>query len=555
VFGSLCAPCVTCPLVLTCCLLTAEARAAAPVPVDDKLTRPAGATAKAIDTLLAQRWKTNGLRPAARTNDHEFLRRVTLDLLGRVATADELRAFVRDTRSDKRLRLIDRLLASPEFPDYWSEVWTDWLLPQRIAPADRDRLVGWIRSYFLRNSSYAVLTEKLLTASGKPSENGAVVFILAHLGQPFRPRRWKEEGQFDAAPLTDRVGQFFLATDLHCARCHAHPFNNKLNQKQFWGLNVFLRQIARVPAGRGEFLIRDDPSLNTERCVAYELPNGLVFETQAVLLDGYNSLGRDEKRSRRAVLARLLIDHPNFSRALVNRYWAHFFGRGLTELPVIDDFGEHNPFTHPALIDRLARDFDASGFDLKELSRAICASDAYQLQSSGGSRAAADDSSFHRMAVKPLAPKVRLRATLTALRADATLTAEPRRKLTRAWLDLIPPIEEDCEAHLNSPDRLTRYRRPADLRFESMRLLLSSAEVQAALAHPKGTVALALERGQPSAVLDELFLAAYNRPPAVAEARRLLRELAEPGRKDIDSAAWQDLFWVLLSSSAFAFNQ
>jgi hypothetical protein len=531
---------------LAACLLVVLPAAAAPVPEDDPKPRTAEPTTRAVNDILSRAWKDNNLEPAPRTSDAAFLRRVTLDVLGRIPTPEEVRAFEGEQRADKRLRLVDRLLRSHEYAAYWAEVWTDWLLPPRLDPEQRERFVAWLRKHLAAAGSYKELVIKLLGATGKPADNPAVLFTLAYLGQPIPEKQRAAEGQFDLVPLTGRVGRFFLATDLHCVQCHDHPFTAELRQGSFWGVNAFFRQAERVGDGPADFLLRDNPELNKPGVVTYQRRNGRFATTPPAFLDGTGLLA-SEKRPRREIAALFVTGHPNFSRAVVNRLWAHFFGRDLTETGVVDDFGEHNPFVQPELMDRLARDFTAGGHDLRKLIGWLCASDAYQLRAAPAAPETAQ--LFPRMTVKRLGHRERLGALLTALRADVALTDRQRARLRADWLALAPLPAENCEAHLQIGPAALPEASAAVVRF-----LWTSPEVQAALAHPQGTVARALALKKPAAILDELCLTALGRPATAAEAARWLRQLAEKEQTDIRAAAWQDLLWAMLASSAFAAN-
>jgi hypothetical protein len=531
---------------LAVCLLGRLPAVAAPVPEDDSPPRTVDPTTQAVNDILSRSWKDNNLRPAPRTADAEFLRRVTLDVLGRIPTPEEVRAFRREQRADKRLRLIDRLLQSREYAAHWAEVWTDWLLPARSDPGQREQLGAWLRKHLAGDGSYKDLAVKLLSATGRPADNAAVLFTLAYLGRPVPEKRWAEEGQFDMVPLTGRVGRLFIATDLHCVQCHDHPFTPELRQTTFWGMNAFFRQAERAGDRPADFLLRDNPELNKAGVVTYERRNGRVDTTPPAFLDGTGILAR-EKRPRREIVALFVTGHPNFSRAMVNRLWAHFFGRDLTQTGEVDDFGEHNPVVQPELLERLARDFTAAGHDPRKLIRWLCASDAYQLRAGPAS----PDTSpfFSTMTVKRLGHRERLNALLTALRADVTLTEKQRDRLRADWLALAPVPEETCESHLEIGRTPLPDPFPEELRF-----LETSPEVQAALAHPQGTVARALVLPKPAAVIEELYLTAYGRPPTAGELQRVEGQLPEAGQTEISAVAWQDLLWAMLASRAFVSN-
>jgi len=534
-------------LALACCLLAGFPAAAAPVPPRPEAPHLPDETSAAVDELLARSWQEGGdLRPVGRTDDHAFLRRVTLDLAGRIATPDELRAFTADRRADRRLRAIDRLLRSDECNTFWAERMTDELLPPWTDAAGRKRFVEMMRDHLARGGSYSDLVKRLLTATGRPADEPAVVFSLALRGREHPKDRWADEGRFDTIPLVEKVSRTFLAVDLHCIRCHDHPFDPELKQKHFWGVIGFFRQLDRVEEKPGDFLLRDNPGFNESGVVYYEKRNGAVLGTKLLFLDGTRVAPGEKKR--REVLADHVARHANFSKAFVNRTWAHLLGHGLNEHPPWDDFNENNPFVHPELADRLARDFAASGYDPKQLMRWICATEAYQRCSAG---VLPPDVLFLRAGWRPLTARQRLNATLTALRAEVTLTAKERRTLRDDWLAAQPVAPQNCEAHLVPAD--CPPDPPADL--EALSVLFASPEIRGALEHPEGTVALAMKGKAPPSVLDELFLTAFNRYPTVRESETLLRQLTESGRPRVSAAAWQDLFWAMLCSSEFLGNR
>ena len=536
------------PCLLLCCALLAPVSAtAAPLPPREVALRPLDATIAALDVLLAQHWSTNELTPAERTDDHQFLRRVTLDLIGRIATPEELRDFTADRRVDKRLRMIDRLLQADECDAFWAELWTDELLPPSTDRRARRDFQKMLHRHTAQNGSYKELTERLLAATGKPTENPAVVFTLAHLGRELPKDRWVGEGRFEAIPLVEKVGRTFLAVDTHCIRCHDHAYDPELKQSHFWGLMGFVRQLDLVVEKPGDLLLRENPELHKDGFLLYERRNGIGARNTVQFLDG-TRLKPDEQRPRRVVLADRVTNHANFSKAFVNRTWTHFFGRGLTEQPQLVEFNDSNPFVHPELIERLALDFAATGYEPKKLMRWICASDAYQQRDAGMLPPVA---SFHRAGWRPLTAEQRLNSMLLALKADATLTAQERSALRDGWRAALPLTPDNCEAHLVPADQPPSTA----LNLELLRFQLASPELAAALKHPHGTVAKALQAKRPDAILDQLFLAAYNRYPTAVETRQLLKQLTEPTLPQIPAAAWQDLFWTLLNTSEFLGNR
>src|SRR5262245_49532214 len=154
-------------------------------------------TTEFINDYLAKSWMKNGLTPAELTGDEEFIRRVSLDIVGRVATPDEVRTFLKDTSADKRSKLVDRLLASEEYARHWAGLWTNWLLPRSgTSFAQRRALYGWLTKQLTpAKQSYKGLVETLIAASGKSDSEPAVNFALAHLGKEFPADKRADEGQ------------------------------------------------------------------------------------------------------------------------------------------------------------------------------------------------------------------------------------------------------------------------------------------------------------------------------------------------------------------------
>ena len=204
---------------------------------------------KVINDMLAAGWTANKIVPAGYVDDHEFIRRASLDIIGRIAKPEEIDHFLKDPADKRRSMLIDRLLDSEEYPLHWSNTWTNWLL-SRTGVFGRgtyhEDLNRWLNDRFAENMPYDKLVTALLTASGENTKNGAVNFILAHVGEPVPGARAAEEGQFEMVPITSRITRLFLGTQVQCAQCHDHPFQNSLKQNHFWGVNAFLRQVQRV---------------------------------------------------------------------------------------------------------------------------------------------------------------------------------------------------------------------------------------------------------------------------------------------------------------------
>jgi hypothetical protein len=245
-------------------------------------------------------------------------------------------------------------------------------------------------------------------------------------------------------PATSRVTRLFLGIQTQCTQCHDHPFIDDRKQGQFWGVNVFLRQAEREPAtimvqnnrmmALRHYELRDNLSANPDNGIFYERRNGLLLRTSAMWLDSQKpTLSRN--MSRRQELSRLLINDEFFAKEIVNRMWAHFFGRGFTN--PIDDFGEHNQPSHPELLNRLAQDFITSGYDLQRLITWITSSKPYHLTSVANNTNWKSDAEpyFARMQLKAMSPEVLVDSIFTATSATLLkISPESRRKMEQEWL-------------------------------------------------------------------------------------------------------------------------
>ena len=363
--------------------LAALAALASALPAQD--AKPDAAT-QLINQQLAAAWKAEKLTPADKTSDEEFLRRVSLDLIGRIPTVDELDAFPKDPAADKRAKLVDKLLASPEHLRYWADLWVSWLMPPTSHRLSRDQLHLWLEEALKARMPYNEMATKLMTATGKTNDNGAVNYVLANLGDPQLPAKRAEEGQFDVVPITRHSLRLFLGYRLNYDLPEKAE-DSDWQPKHFWSANVFFRQVERlgtVPLGTplpsAILELKDNPEHNKKGVVTYANTDGTQVAAEPAFLDG-KKIAADFKGSRRQAYAELVTAHPNFAKAHVNRLWGLFFGRGLCLGPAVDDFNIQNKVVHAGLLDGLAKELVASKYDTRKLIRAICLSDAYQLKS------------------------------------------------------------------------------------------------------------------------------------------------------------------------------
>jgi hypothetical protein len=523
-----------------------------------------------INDEIRKKWQETKITPSARCTDHEFIRRASLDIIGRIAQPQEIAKFLSDPPERRRSLLIERLLESDEYASNWANLWTVWLMTRAGAFTPgmiiyHEQMQLWLKDQFEKpDMQYDKLVTDLLTATGKTNENQAVNFILTHLGEPVKDDP-QSNGKFDMVPITSRTTRLFLGLRTQCTQCHDHPFNDDWKQADFWGINAFFRQVD-APRGRplgrrrnqpmsGPLELVDDPNINPEGIVYFERRNGVVLPTKAVFLDGRVKMppvGKDS--SRRKELAKFIVNSDYFAKASINRMWAHFFGRGFTK--VFDDFGEHNPISHPELLDRLAQDFKKYNYRPRDLIRWICNSQAYGLSSVANDTNDKEDAEpyFARMQLKAMSPEQLFESLMTATGAKAGTDKAAKKQLREQWMKRLVQNfgdDEGNEATFNGT-------------VVQALLMMNGDDINRAINDPKvGTVARVVSRypRDPRNAMRSLYLAALNRHPTSAEYARILNpkmytlpRIRVRNQAKFYAEFYQDLFWALLNSNEFILN-
>jgi hypothetical protein len=534
--------------------------------VIDIFTGPSGfEQISAINQEIEKKWQENKITPSARCTDYEFIRRASLDIIGRIARPEEIRQFMKDPAQKRRSMLIERLLTSDEYAKNWANIWKVWLLTRSgaLAPTTQiyhEQMQVWLEEQFAKDEvGFDQMVTELVSATGKTNDNQAVNFILAHLGEPIKddPRT---NGKWEMVPITSRTTRLFLGLRTQCTQCHDHPFNDEWKQSHFWGINAFFRQ-TDAPKGRPMGMrirmatdrvleLVDDPSLNPEGIVFYERRNGVILPTGPVFLDGKKMPPLQEGSTRRKELAKFIVKSDYFAKAYVNRMWGHFLGRGFTK--TVDDFGEHNPISHPELLDRLAQDFAKKyGHNPRHLIRWICNSEAYGLSSAANNTNDKEDAEpfFGRMLLKAMSPEQLFESLMVATQSKAAQTAQNKKKLRQDWMSkLVVNFGNDEGEEITFNGTVVQAL-----------LLMNGPEINAAITDQNtGTVAAVLKRATSrSKAMEELFMAALNRPPTTKEYSRLLSPSVgglHRGAKDTAAGFYQDMFWALLNSNEFILN-
>lgn len=491
-----------------------------------------------VDRLVYVRLKKLGLLPSDGCTDEEFLRRATLDVLGRLPSREEVVAFAGDRSKDRRDKAVERLLQDGGYADYWAVKWGDLIRPNpsRVGVKPVYLLDDWLRESFRQNKPWNAMVRELLTAQGSTHQYGPVAM--------FRDKREPEDmGAF--------VSQIFLGVRMDCARCHHHP-NEKWSMEDYFQLAAFFGQMKRKGQGISA-------PISGEPEYWWYAPGGSGVThpvTDAVMVprppDG-PEMPYVDGQDPRAELADWMAssENPFFARAIVNRIWGEFFGRGIVE--PVDDFRASNPASNEALLDWLAQDFVQHGYDLKHLMGVLMCSHTYQLSSMPTVHNIADSKNFSRSMRKRLSAEVLLDAVcdVTGVRDNFSGTAPGARamqtwnhKLDSDFLDAFgrPNASQECPCE--------RDRKPSVVQALH---LMNSSRLQEKLTGSEGRVKTWAESEDPIPnVVREIYLAAYGRLPQEAEAQTALRYFAQPGISRRQGV--EDVLWALLNSAEFVFN-
>jgi hypothetical protein len=491
-----------------------------------------------IDDLALAKWKKLGLAPSAVAGDATFLRRAHLDVIGRLPTPEEARAFLDDASPDKRARLVDRLLQRPEYADHWATKWMDLLRPNpyRVGIKAVFNLDGWIRETFRENLPYDEFVRRIVTARGSSFEQGPSTVFRDH------------RDPIEIAPV---VGQLFLGIRLDCAKCHHHPFES-WTQDQFYEFSAFFTRIGRKGTGLSPPISGSEEIVFTAKSGAIKHPlTGEVLPPKPLFGEAPVSDGPED--DPREALARWMTAPENryFPKVMANRVWGDLMGVGIVD--PVDDIRATNPPSNGPLLEALADDFRDNGYDVKHLIRTIMASTVYALDSEPNERNVADARNFSRHYRQRLKAETLLDAVSDVTGVLDSFDAAPQgSRAVSTWTNRIPSLFLDTfgrpDANQDPP-----CERTTDTAVVQALHLMNAPEVNQKLTSDDGRVAaLAKSDATPRAIAEELFLAAYSRLPS-AEEREIAEALfAEPGKSR--RGAVEDLLWALLNSPEFVFK-
>jgi hypothetical protein len=498
-----------------------------PPPDPAAVRRDALALAAKIDQLIAARWAARGVQPTEPADDAELMRRLYLDLAGRIPRVSEVRDFLDDKTTDKRQRLVERLLEGPDYVNHFTNTWRGLMLPESNNEQVRSvvpEFENWLRKQFRDNVSYDRMVRDVITT---PVGTNPPPFGRVNQGTAFG---FYQANELKAENLAASTSRLFLGVKLECAQCHNHPFA-RWSRQQFW-------QYAAFFSGFG--MPREDKKDQKEIKIA-----GTDKVVKARFLDRKKPVWKNGVAARK-ILADWMTaaDNPFFARAAANRMWAHFFGVGVVE--PVDDLGGANPPSHPELLDELARQLVAHRFDLKFLARAIVSSRTYQL-SSATTRAGQDDPRlFARMPIKGLSPE-----QLFDSLARATGYREEARN-SRMFFFGAPSVRDEFLAKFANQDKRTEVQTSIlqALALMNGKFIDDATSVGRSETLDAVTDAPFLDT---DGRIETLFLAALSRKPSAQETARFSTYVKRAGAKG-EKTALGDVFWALLNSSEFILN-
>jgi hypothetical protein len=488
-----------------------------------------------IDEELFKRLAALKVPPSPPASDAAFLRRVSLDLTGEQPAPAQIREFLKDKTPDKRAKLVDQLLARPEFVLFWRIKLGDML---QISPARQQnsayRYQEWVDRCLSQNTPWNEVVTKLLTALGDPSDPDTGGPVNYALDAP------------DPTGAAEQTAQRFLGLRMRCAQCHDHPFDI-WTQDDYYGLAAFFAKVQRGGMAPGARAMRQTVSIN---------PKGQVLHLRTKRPAEPRLLGGKvvkvaDNADPRAELAGWMTapDNPYFARAMVNWTWAQLFGKGLVDPP--DDMSRANPPVHPELLEAVARHFVATKYDVRALIRTITTSAAYGLSSATAPGNERDTRFFSHQTPRPLTAHQMADALAQATDVPNVYGTLGPRLAIRVFDPATPSQVLDAFGRCTRANLCAPVQTPP-LSLRQALLLIGGDVIEAKVRHLNGYLASALKLElEPEELIENLYLRTVCRPPTPEELSRWTAELKQAS--SLPEAA-EDLFWALLNSREFAFN-
>ena len=517
-------------------------------------TRQVSSSTKHLDRHINAVLKRENIQPSKVSEDTEFLRRVHLDLTGKIPTPEEVLNFLKDGSPNKRQKKIDQLLGSEPYIDYWTRLWVNWLIGRRGDGDDRRiGLTTWVQGALTKNIPYNQFVQELIAADGELKDNGAGNYIMRYERSP--------------AVLTSHSSRLFLGLPMQCAECHDHK-TEVWSQKDYYGIAAFFNGIESEQKGyiqtvdmignekrMDNFLITNEP----RRAMWVER---MDTEVSPRFLGGAEYKGSLTKR--REALAQWMTDksNPYFSRAIVNRVWKHFMGRAFVE--PIDGFGEENLPTNPELLDWIAEDLVIHDYDLQHLMRTILNSGTYQRTSQTNKSNKDDEYYYSHAYVKPLSAEQFFYSLLQATgfeRLQEVKMKGANRQGGEDRMGMLRNLEERKREHLQKFLFLLDNGEMEEIEAfngtvpQALMMINGNMVNNSASHQERGSfVNYVLEKWRaPADRLEYIYLNVLSRLPTAKEKTYFQRYMERSLYRNKDFA-YEDLYWVLLNSAEFSLN-
>ncbi len=490
-----------------------------------------------IDALVFRKLRALGVEPSGPCTDAEFARRSSLDICGILPDPAEVAAFEKDGDLDKRSKWVDALLERPEYADLFAMKWSAILKNRRtlgnVSQAGTFAFHGWIRQSLAENKPYDRFVAEIVAARGEPSVNPAVL--------------WYRQVETLESRVDD-TAQLFLGMRIQCARCHHHPFE-RWDQDDYYGFASIFSRIGNKgddPSNPRLYLLAEGQATNPV--------TGKERPPKALGAPEMPDLGSGvDPREKLADWLRQR-DNPYFAKALVNRYWKHFLGRGLVEPE--DDMRVSNPPSNPELLDALADSFIRSGYDLKALVRLIATSKAYDRSSLPNATNERDRRNFARFYAKRLPAEVLLDALNLVAGVREPFDGLPQRFRAAQLPD--DGYDSEFLTIFGRPKResVCECERSSEANLSQTLHLLNSSELQGKLGHGSGRAAKWVGDKRPDLEkVDELYRVALSRAPTADERETCLAHLQKRRTEKKLRQGYEDLIWAVVNSKEFLFIQ
>ena len=506
------------------------------IPYADVATKSKIQNPKSIDTLVEKKQRQLGLTPSPICDDQTFVRRAYFDLIGAPPTLDEIAAFTKELAPDKRVKLVDSLLARQEYADLWALKWGDLLRVNRVSLTPKGAYVfaEWIHDQFRLNRPADQFVRDLILARGSAFTTGPVNFYRTASS----PQDWGEA-----------ASQVFLGVRLQCAKCHNHP-SERWSRDDYYRFSAFFARVSVKGVDEvGVFGSEQAVRLNHDGQVYHPRTGAVVPPAPLGLAPVPDP---DARGDRRLHLAEWLTGNGSrmFARNLANRYWGYLFGKGIVN--PVDDLRGTNPPTNPELLEYLTDELIKGGYDLKGLLRSICTSQTYQRSSQVTNGNRQDELFFTRYYPKRLPAESLLDAIDFAC---GTREKYPELPLgTHAVQISDPGVAVEFLDIFGRPARVVscECERVAEPNLSQTLRLMNGEMINRKVSQKEGRVtALAASKKTDSEILDELYLVTLGRPPSPVERSAVATLLKPPAER---KTVFEDVLITLLNSKEFLFN-